>query len=608
MALDRVKEEILDKADIVEIVSHYVHLQNKGGRFIGLCPFHKEKTPSFHVHPDRGFFHCFGCGKGGNAIDFLMAMENLTYGEARRHLAQKLGIRIESDGPKRVHEEIDRFQVMDMAAQLFAKWLPANAKASEYVQSRGLTPESIKRFGIGFAPDAWDSLYLALKQRNIPEKVQEELGLTIPRQQGSGYYDRFRNRVMFPIRNTLGRTIAFGGRAMSSDDPAKYLNTNDTPLFNKSKVLYLLDQAKSVLKERGAILVEGYMDAISLHIHGFVQTVASLGTALTKEHLNILKRYTNRFTLLYDGDNAGINAAKKGVETFFELGLPVRTAVLPQGLDPDDFIKAEGAEALQRLLDKAVDGFEFYLNLGLQGRDPASPQGKSEIVEFMLPLVARIPDGFIRKDYIQAIAVRIGSEIAALEASIQQKLQQSIYKTNASQEAAPAAVAKKTPLQCAKESLIRLLAFHQGLITPDGMESAQRPPLFSEDELHKEIPPLLNALFERSSLDALLIVLMKEAKLSGKSGAAQLDALFPENKDLSAFLAIAEAEPLPGKEKDLRKVHDETLKCLRDEAEKRRREEIVRQAGGDPQKVLQAMNEMIFSNRKGNTSESSQPV
>ena len=367
MPKDPVKEQILEKADIIEIISAYSKLTRKGGRFFGLCPFHKEKTPSFSAHPERGFFHCFGCGKSGNSIDFIMNAENLTYGEARRYLAAKLGIPLlPYAGEKREHDEIDRYQVMDYAAQLYSRAIQKNTFAKEYAIKRGLNDTHIQQFSLGYAPEGWDNLYRAMKQKNIPDAVLSELGLTIPRKDGSSFYDRFRHRIMFPIRNTLSRVIAFGGRALDPADNAKYLNSNETPLFSKSKVLYLLDQAKNTLKDKGAILVEGYMDAISLHVFGFTQSVASLGTAITKEHVNILRRYTSDFTLLYDGDNAGINAAIRGVDIFLEMGYSPKVALLPLGTDPDDFVKKEGPEALQNLLNTATDGFTFYLQANNQ--------------------------------------------------------------------------------------------------------------------------------------------------------------------------------------------------------------------------------------------------
>lgn len=604
--VDPVKEEILNKADITDIIAHYVQLKNRGGRLFGLCPFHKEKTPSFTVNPDRGFFHCFGCGKGGNVIDFIMSMENLTYSEARRYLAQKLGIRIVSSGPKKPHEEIDRFQVMDIAAQQFYKWLPDHPAALEYVQSRGLTQETIKRFGIGFAPEGWDNLYKVLKQRQIPEKVMLELGLVVQRQNASGCYDRFRNRIIFPIRNTIGRVIAFGGRAMSPDDPAKYLNSNETSLFNKSKTLYLLNHAKNMMQERGAVLVEGYMDAVSLHIQGFDQTVANLGTALTRDHVNVLKRYTNNFTLLYDGDNAGINAAKKGVETFFEVGLSPKVVLLPHGVDPDDYIKEHGAQAMQELIDNAVNGFDFYLSLATGQNDRTSPQGKKAIVEYMLPLLARITEEYIRKDYIRAMARVIGAEVPALESAIKRNLKKGTYKTyqTQSQQEKKTKPTKKSPLQVAKEDLIRLLSFHHGLSLPPDMSLAQKPQLFSLDELQSEIPGLLNKLNENHVVDAILDKLLNVPTLQGDNWAAQMDTLFPDNAQLSTFLALIEAEPLPSAEKVLRKFHDEIILRLRQERDKKVNEENLRQAQGDEKKYLEEVNKFLLQ-KKGTIRESS---
>ena len=470
---DTVKEQILNKADLADIVSSYVRLKQAGGRLFGLCPFHKEKTPSFSVHPDRQFFHCFGCGKSGNAIDFVMEVENLTFPEAKRFLAGKLGIRIEEQrGRDRPHGEIDRYQVMDIAAQLYVKWLRENQTAIDYIKSRQLTGEHARTFGMGYAPDRWDSLLHALKQRGFPEAVQSELGLIIPRKEGNGFYDRFRHRIMFPIRNTLGRVIAFGGRALRSDEQAKYLNSNDTSLFNKSRVLYLLDRAKKVIKDNGVVIVEGYMDAIALHVHGFEQTVATLGTALTKEHLAILKRYTKDCTLLYDGDAAGINAAKRGVELFFEAGQAVRVVLMPQGLDPDDFLKSRGREELQQLLETAPDGFEFYLSQILIGRNTSTPAGKSEIVNGMLPLLARISEAYIRQDYIRILADRIGSEAAVLQQSVAKALEKSVYRrmreTN-DVESVPIKQVKRHS-DITKEMLLRLLSFHYGLVTVENIE------------------------------------------------------------------------------------------------------------------------------------------
>ncbi len=601
--IDRVKEQILEKADIAEIVSQYVHLQPKSGRLFGLCPFHKEKTPSFTVNPERGFFHCFGCGKGGNVIDFIMELETLTYAEARRYLAERLGIPIpKTSGPRREHEEIDRYQVMDLAANFYAKRLQSAPKALEYLQTRGLKKEDLQRFGLGYAPPEWDTLYQALKQRGVPEAVQVELGLVIPRKERAGCLDRFRDRIQFPIRNTLGRVIAFGGRALDLKEPAKYLNSNDTPLFNKSKVLYLLDQAKESVKERGAVLVEGYMDAIALHTHGFKQAVATLGTALTKDHLAILRRYTKTFTLLYDGDEAGIRAAMRGVELFLQSGLAARVVLLPGGLDPDDFVKARGTEALQVMLDSATEGFDFYLQQVLQRHDSTTTQGKLEIVDAMIPLLASVKEAFIRSDYIQHLARRIGSDVSMLEASVQKKLATVPQAASPVEKTAPAVIKKPQPadpMAMAKEALIRLLAYHFGFINPEGLSIHSRIPLFTSEQLTVWLPAWLRELSEQSPVDQILEKILQCRDNSPSANpAARMENLFPEAVERRRFIAILEAEPLPRGEDDLRIMHQNLMQEIQQEIIRRQQQKIIQNGGQNPLQALQAVNELLLSSRR----------
>ncbi|MBN2328774.1 MAG: DNA primase [Candidatus Omnitrophica bacterium] len=601
--VDRVKQQILDQADIVEVIGKYVRLQNRSGRFVGLCPFHKEKTPSFSVNAERGFFHCFGCGKGGNVIDFVMGVENLTYGEARRHLAAQLGIRLDPpSGARRSRDEIDRYQLMDQAALFFVKRLQNNQNALNYLQSREVRPEHIQQFGLGFAPNEWDGLLVEFRKRKIPEKVLEELGLIIPRKDGSGYYDRFRNRIMFPIRNTLGRVIAFGGRSLDPNDHAKYLNSNDTPLFNKSKVLYLLDKAKDVLKERGAVLVEGYMDAISLHMRGFQQTVASLGTSLTLDHIQILRRYTKNYTVLYDGDSAGIRAAMRSVELFLESGHTVRAALLPEGMDPDDYIKQYGAEAMQKFLDDSMDGFEFYAEQSSIHHDAKTMQGKLEIVESVMPLFARIQDPMLKKDCIARLAKHLDNqEISVVESTIAQKLKTGKYQTYSApqdeKQSAPT-LKKNDPYAHLKEPLIRLLALQKGLLSVENVSSKQASTLFSTQQISemKELMPLVN---ENSRLDALISRLMEFTGENPQGGqAARLAEFFPANDDAAPFLSVTESEPLPNNADDLQKLWRDLAGALKTIQEKQRRRSIMKQAEADPQKALEAFNKILLTERE----------
>jgi DNA primase len=598
MPNDPVKQQILEKADIVDIVSGYLRLQNRGGRFFGICPFHKEKTPSFTVQPDRGFFHCFGCGKGGNAIDFIMGVENLTYGEARSYLATKFGIPIQSfSGKKRDHEEIDRYQVMDMAAQLYSSGLQKNKIALDYLKSREITAAHINQFSLGYAPQGWDNLFKALTRKQYPPKVLEELGLVIPRKDSSGFYDRFRHRIMFPIRNTLGRVIAFGGRALDPADNAKYLNTNDTSLFNKSKVLYLLDQAKNVLKDKGALLVEGYMDAIALHINGFNQAVANLGTALTKDHAAILQRYTTDFTLLYDGDNAGKNAAMKGVETFLEMGYCPKVVLMPDGKDPDDFVKSEGKEALQTMLDHALDGFSFYLQRLKSRHDVTSSRGKTDIVNDIMPLFAKINEPIMTQDFIRTLATHIGSDIGTLEVSIRQKLQKArTFDSQSTPEIQNRPVQETSdPQRQLKEAVIRLLALHHKLIVLKNNDNAPIKVRIPNVNL-EEIQSLFSQSQQsRNILDIILQALLR-LDLTGdeRKEAVRLSEIFPENQVVSSFINITDKEPMPTDQKDIAKMQTETLSVIHFALQKKRQVEIVQQSNGDPKAALQALNDLIL--------------
>ncbi|MDX9753177.1 MAG: DNA primase [bacterium] len=598
MPKDTVKEKILEKADIVEIVSGYSRLQSRGGRLFGLCPFHKEKTPSFSVNPDQGFFHCFGCGKGGNVIDFVMSVENLTFAEALRYLATKLGIPMDSyTGGRREHQEIDRYQVMDYAAQLYSSALEKNAEAKAYLRQRGLTDAHIRQFSLGYAPKGWDNLVQAMHRRQIPDTVLNEVGLIVPQKTGSGFYDRFRHRIMFPIRNTLGRVIAFGGRALDPQDHAKYLNSNETTLFSKSKVLYLLDQAKKVLKDKGAILVEGYMDAIALHIHGFDQTVANLGTALTKDHTNILRRYTSDFTLLYDGDTAGINAAMKGVETFLEMGYSPKVVLLPQGKDPDDFIKAEGKEAMQALLDAAGDGFDFYLQQVVQRHNVETPQGKSNIVADMVVLIDKITEPILLQDYLHHLARRIGSDPTTLQNSIRKKLKKLAPHAPTEVRAADKPVNAPDPHRLLKEGVIRLLALAKGLIQP-GVEQPT-PMQFQSSDL-EEIRAFFNPnLASTNKADRILHILLEYmANETDGANAVRLAGLFPESDMLSLFIHITENEPLPSSQKAIEKMRDEVMGEIYKAREKRRQRTLLNQYKNGDAAALQELNELILKKDK----------
>lgn len=598
---DPLKEQILNQADIVDIVSQYVRLQPKGNRMFGLSPFKKEKTPSFSVVPDKQYFQCFASNKNGNVIDFIMEMENLSFFEAMQYLANKLGIAIPQQKVHAgSHQEIDRFQVMDTAAQLYRNWLKHNKNALEYIQSRGLTQQHLDHFGIGYAPDQWDSLNHALNERRIPEKVQIELGLEIRRDGSSGCYDRFRHRIMFPIRNVLGRVIAFGGRAMKADEQAKYLNSNDTSIFNKSRVLYLLDVAKNHIKDNGVIVVEGYMDAIALHIHGFENTVATLGTALTKEHIHILKRYTSSFTLFYDSDQAGIAAAMRGVELFMEAELPVRVMQLQEGKDPDEYLQKNGSDAMRELLQNAPDGFRFYLHQKANGIQLNTSEGRAAIIHEMLPLFARIKPGILFDDYIHLMAQFIGGNMDGLTASIKQALHsKKIYQP--ADEPEQAVQNSYQPMHGMigdlKRDLIGLLSYHFALLTPDKMKPTERINLFTRDERLTEIPALLAQLQDSSIEDHLLekFTTLPEQKI--ENPASFLSEWLPGQTERGAFLQITATITIPYQENNLRNMKKEVLQGLKQEVDDRQYQAIVRSGTGDFKSFLTSMDKQLLNQK-----------
>ncbi|MHB0938396.1 MAG: DNA primase [Armatimonadota bacterium] len=358
------KDQVRERTDLLALVGQYVALKKRGGRYVGLCPFHQEKSPSFGVDPQKGFWHCFGCGKGGDAFNFLMEIEHLDFGEALERLAERAGIHpiMQLDAPKRKEERDFLFEVNAATAAAFRKALQGStgAKARAYLENRGITAEHAARFGLGYAPAQWDALTKHLTERGFSSDVLTKADLA--RSNERGLYDRFRNRLMIPIHDRQGRVVAFGGRALSSEDQPKYLNTGDTPVFSKGRLLYALHLAIDGMKKRErAIVTEGYFDAIACHLAGFTETVATLGTALSDDHVRELRRFAEKIYLVFDADSAGINAALRGQAMFRAAGTEVRIVRLPSGHDPDTLIREQGAEAFEACLANALAPTAFEL-------------------------------------------------------------------------------------------------------------------------------------------------------------------------------------------------------------------------------------------------------
>ncbi|GIV18895.1 MAG: hypothetical protein KatS3mg023_0646 [Armatimonadota bacterium] len=399
--------EIRARSDIVEVVSQYVALKRAGKNFKGLCPFHAEKTPSFTVNPSLQRWRCFGCGQYGDVFDFIMRIENVTFLEAARLLAERLGLEFRTTGSASAQEQKDRreqiLRVNQLAAQFFRDMLKRYPLPQRVLQQRGVTPETQQRFGIGYAPPEWSALTHLVQAKKIPLTIAAEAGLVVQGESGE-YYDRFRDRLMFPIWDRQGRVVAFGGRAIGDAQP-KYLNSPETPLFRKSRTIYALHLAKErMMAERTALLLEGYMDVVAAHQAGFTHAIASMGTALTEEQIGILSRLVSRVIVVYDSDSAGIEAAKRAAEILQQHNMEVLIARLPDGEDPDSLLRRLGASALQECIDQAEPLPAFLLH-NLQHRyDLQTVEGRMRVLKEAIPILAAIPSSIERDSYITQLA------------------------------------------------------------------------------------------------------------------------------------------------------------------------------------------------------------
>ncbi len=365
--------EIRDRVDIASFIGQYVPLRKRGNDLVGLCPFHAEKTPSFHVHPDRGFFKCFGCGVGGDLITFVQKLENAGFGDAVRMLATKAGVELEAENPRESRARSERealYEANRAAAAFFARMLAADAggEARAYCSGRGFSAQTTERFGLGYAPDSWGSLAAELERNGFDLAIAARAGLVKAGQRG--YYDFYRDRLMIPTYSTTGEVIAFGGRALGDAEP-KYLNTSTTPVHTKGRHLFALNLArKAAQSDRTIIVVEGYLDCIALHQAGFENAVAALGTSFTPEQAAELRKYADYAFLCFDGDAAGSAAATKAVDVASKAiehtGSAVRIALLPPGEDPDSFVRSQGAEAFRRLLEDAKPAIQFKIDVEIE--------------------------------------------------------------------------------------------------------------------------------------------------------------------------------------------------------------------------------------------------
>ena len=422
-------QRIRDATDIVDLVSEHVQLGKKGRNYFGLCPFHDEKSPSFSVDPDRQIYHCFGCGVGGNVFKFIQEIDRVTFVEAVKFLAARTGVTLpQHSGPSREEaaaaDEI--YRANDLAQKYFRHLLlndDVGASARTYLQTRRLTSETIERFGLGYAPPEWDALLKVAGRRGLTPQMLERAGLAVSRSKGSGHYDRFRDRIVFPIASRSNRTIAFGARALQPDQEPKYLNSPETPIYHKGEVLYGLSAARDAIRRCEAVwVVEGYMDLLSLVQAGIQHVVATSGTALTQYHCRDLARYARKVALLFDGDAAGTTATMRALEVLLGTGLDARIVSLPAGHDPDSFVQKHGPDALLKQAESAQSVLDFYLEELARQHDLKSVEGKAHAVERLKPLIAKLnkpQDASLRDLLLKEVAERLWVDEQALRHEVQ---------------------------------------------------------------------------------------------------------------------------------------------------------------------------------------------
>ena len=414
-------DEIKSVADIVSVIGDYVELKRAGSNYVGLCPFHNEKTPSFSVSPSKGIFHCFGCGVGGDVISFIMQKEGLSYPEAIKFLADKLGILVETNEVNKEKYEHRKklFEINNEAKLFYYKNLLINDVPKDYIKKRNLNNNLINKFIIGYA-DGKNSLYRHLLQKGYQKDDIIEVGLINQDEKGN-VYDKFRNRLMFPIIDIRGNVIGFGGRALA-DSRAKYMNSPQSLAYDKSKNVYGVSNLKNSTKVGKIILVEGYMDVISLTNYGFDYAIASLGTSLTHDQAKLIKRYCKNIYICYDGDSAGQNATSRAIEIFKEQDISPNIIVIPDNMDPDDYIKQYGNESFDRLIDNAVDSVIYEYKKILQKYDINDVKEKIQLIDDLTTLLSKLDREVIRDEYIKRFSDDLNIEYLSLKKDVSSKL------------------------------------------------------------------------------------------------------------------------------------------------------------------------------------------
>ena len=550
--------ELVERNDIVDVVSEYVHLgKRSGSNIFGLCPFHNEKTPSFSVSPDKQIYHCFGCGKGGGVINFIMEIENLTFPEAVEKLARRAGMPMPEQQYDAESKKKARILALNKdAANFFYSQLstPAGKAACEYMAKRQISPAIAKKFGLGCVPDSWNSLVDAMRQKGYSDSDLLEAGLAKRSEKNKGIYDTFRNRLMFPVIDVTGKVIGFSGRILGDGEP-KYLNSRETAVFSKSRNLFAMNLAKNS-KSGYIILAEGNIDVVSLHQAGFDSAVASLGTSLTREQASLISRYTSQVIIAYDNDNAGIKASKRAIEIFEKLDVKVKILSMSGAKDPDEFIKQKGAGAFHNLIEASEDQADYRLNAVKAKYDLSLPDQKAAFLKEATRLVASFPGTIEREVYAKRVAELasvdgnvIAGEVKRVRKSLTSKTakeeQKSLLRPEQMMQPVDKQLRYDNPTSAvAEEGVIRLLYLEPELISV---------PLPSEDDFSSDVL--------RHIYSVICDMLSEHRAVSPATLAGEFSA-----EEMSLFVAITQK---PENLSDSRQTMADYVKRIKTEKEQR---------------------------------------
>jgi DNA primase len=515
MYSEDVIRRVRDSINVYDLISGYVALKKTGKNWLGLCPFHSEKTPSFNVNTEKQIFHCFGCGVGGDVFKFVELQEGLNFPEAVKTLAARAGITLPQD--TRDHRQDKRTEdekktlltIVAEASEYFKKELagPAGSGAREYLRKRGVSDAIVREFGLGYVRPEWDGLLKHLKQQNYTPAQMERAGLVVKRSEGEGYYDRFRGRLIFPIRDMTGQVIAFGGRVMDDSLP-KYLNSSETALYSKSHVLYGLDMAKDHGRKQGYfIIVEGYLDAIACHQYGIRNAVATLGTALTDGHLRLMRRFADKLVLIFDPDPAGVKASLRGFDLFVSSSMKVNVVSLPGGDDPDTFLQKQGQEAFAARLRESSKFMDFVIEQVVKNSPSSGIDEKREKAEEMLSYISRLPSVIERNHYIKKTAETLELDETAL---LEEMQKQAAKHPHVQAGAVPAATARVRRPQ-AEEMLIHLILRDEE-IAKEAKDRLQ-PQDFTEPLFQRAAERIFSVLSEHGKLDAVVLLQEEDEEL-----------------------------------------------------------------------------------------------